>query len=807
MFCGIAASVAEGASSSLPFGSSTGGSTFALPNGTVSLISAANPALQARHCSFQLFACHERSTPPEDYLFVAIPALNHAPSAISFQSVNYPDRYISLLSETTGVEAARLGIEAPGDPNDASFAVVPGLSDPRLVSLQAFSPKFRNSYVAINNQLEGVCAGSYSSPSSDIILTSSPSSSAAATWNIFVPPPPPPQNHTVIVRADEVLHTVNPLYMGCHSDSGFTHQPRGLYAQMVFGEVFEFGLWPNAVQSGAPSASVTLDGTRKFNSFPSLAISFPAGAADAYAGVANRGLGNEGLVFAGGQSYEGFLFAQAGAQVQLAVRLEDYVSGQVLAEAHINVPATSNWTRFDFTLTPSASTACEGISPADHPDIDCHGSPGGAHPCVRCGGQVAVVLVGGGSVWLNYVYLQPGQWGRFAGLPVQLEAVRWLQAMGVTSIRQGGSFTIDAYYFWKNWRGPAYERPSLGARWGASLISGWGPFEMIDLCNAAGFEPIITTSAKEAPADLGDLVEYCYGNATTTWGAQRYADGHPEPYRVKVFEIGNEEYPPLWVDQVAAMEERAASLGLPHTITYMFPSNGGPNREDATRAEALGLGDMLVSDLHVGAGGAIPEAQRLFDSNPSYHQGAVNCETNAGTHNHRRALQEAQDLNQFFNVYQPRMKARTASFCMERSGHFDAFDQGLIFFLPNMTWAQPPFYVHQMIHDTWHPQTVNSSTLPPSDATRLSAALSDDGQFLVLRYVNDGGPDDLVLQVSGFRYQPQAQLWQLHSDDPNADNTPASPTRVAPRSATVDLSAGVLQVPALSYTVLLLKAA
>jgi hypothetical protein len=36
---------------------------------------------------------------------------------------------------------------------------------------------------------------------------------------------------------------VNPLFNGCHSDSGYTHQPRGLYAQMVLGESFE-GLGP-----------------------------------------------------------------------------------------------------------------------------------------------------------------------------------------------------------------------------------------------------------------------------------------------------------------------------------------------------------------------------------------------------------------------------------------------------------------------------------------------------------------------------------------------------------------------------------
>ena len=38
-------------------------------------------------------------------------------------------------------------------------------------------------------------------------------------------------------------------------------------------------------------------------------------------------------------------------------------------------------------------------------------------------------------MWINYVFAQPGDWGRFAGLPVLLESVKWLQDMGVTTIR------------------------------------------------------------------------------------------------------------------------------------------------------------------------------------------------------------------------------------------------------------------------------------------------------------------------------------------------------------------------------------
>ena len=39
------------------------------------------------------------------------------------------------------------------------------------------------------------------------------------------------------VDPTNVTHTVNPLFMGCHSDSGYTHQPRGFFAQMILGEV------------------------------------------------------------------------------------------------------------------------------------------------------------------------------------------------------------------------------------------------------------------------------------------------------------------------------------------------------------------------------------------------------------------------------------------------------------------------------------------------------------------------------------------------------------------------------------------
>ncbi len=95
---------------------------------------------------------------------------------------------------------------------------------------------------------------------------------------------------------------------------------------------------------------------------------------------------------------------------------------------------------------------------------------------------------------------------------------------------------------------------------------------------------------------------------------------------------------------------------------------------------------------------------------------------------------------------QPRILARTASFCTERSGHFDAFDQGLVFFLPNMTWGQPPFYVHEMITDHWLDGAVNV-TGNTDVQTVVSASASLDDNRLVIRIVN-------IQPVNQVRLQP-----------------------------------------------------
>jgi len=61
------------------------------------------------------------------------------------------------------------------------------------------------------------------------------------------------------------------------------------------------------------------------------------------------------------------------------------------------------------------------------------------------------------------------------------------------------------------------------------------------LCDAIGANlQIVVNFGTMNAQDAADLVEFCNGPVTSTWGHKRDSLGHPEPFNVKYWEIGNE---------------------------------------------------------------------------------------------------------------------------------------------------------------------------------------------------------------------------------------------------------------------------
>ena len=626
----------------------------------------------------------------------------------------------------------------------------------------------------------------------------------------------------------------------CHHDYGFEQAPRFFLGNILYGSSFEDGTqgvpaWTRHAVNSTAAAPAFADST-SFSGKPSMSFD---GSAGGESGLRNRGAGGAGLSLEGGKPYSVSLFIWSGGSPTAFVELYDFTANASLARTDFQVVSTgpdwgSTWIQYNFTLTPSAGTACSGIPFGSDPSIDCGGDAGPAHVCVRCGGEFRVGIAGAGNMKVGYVELMPGAWGLLADktgapIPVLKSAGDALRAMGTTVMRNGGS--VSQSMRWKDWRGPVWNRPSQRQVWGNSLLSGWGLFDYAELAEALGqcarpqrvtalprlphlrfpphtlppadIEPIITLAYDSNDAlDWADLVEYCWGSASTAWGARRVADrGRAAPYNISVFELGNEQRNPFFVEQVVAMEARAAAVGAP-PLRYMFPDNGGLNAADAAKALAALAPDVIpriMPDLHVGAGGAVDAARALFANPPvpGFNQGAINCETNAGTHDLTRGLDEAADLIEWFaaeTAVTDRLYARTASFCSGSSNNFDSWDQAMVFFLPNGTWLQPPGHVHAMITATWAEVTLAASGFDRSKLPFV-AQRTADGRTLVLRVVNRSeGVQPLQVALAGGAAAagPAYTLWRLGGGGlkGSADNTPSAPDLVAPSSAQVPIAAG-----------------
>jgi hypothetical protein len=146
-------------------------------------------------------------------VFKVVPARNGAPlPALSFQSSNFPDMYLS----PTG-QGAALGIVAGGNKDDASWTWAAGLSDPSATSLVSLStnPSFAGKYVTFATTNTAPC--NYVAPDGDAVLSAG-ADAAASTLNVVVPPPPPPAPAVVGVDASAVDHVIPPRFLGCHME-------------------------------------------------------------------------------------------------------------------------------------------------------------------------------------------------------------------------------------------------------------------------------------------------------------------------------------------------------------------------------------------------------------------------------------------------------------------------------------------------------------------------------------------------------------------------------------------------------------
>ena len=107
----------------------------------------------------------------------------------------------------------------------------------------------------------------------------------------------------------------------------------------------------------------------------------------------------------------------------------------------------------------------------------------------------------------------------------------------------GGCFADD--YHWRDGIGPREQRPKrVNAHWGMVIEENqFGTHEFIDFCRQIGAAPYICGNVGSgAVAELRDWLEYCNFDGASTLAEERAANGSPEPFIVKYWGVGNENW-------------------------------------------------------------------------------------------------------------------------------------------------------------------------------------------------------------------------------------------------------------------------
>lgn len=120
------------------------------------------------------------------------------------------------------------------------------------------------------------------------------------------------------------------------------------------------------------------------------------------------------------------------------------------------------------------------------------------------------------------------------------DVVQALRELKVPVVRWPGGCFVSSY----NWlNGVGKNRvPSYDKAWHVEDPNTFGTDEYISWCRKIRAEPFICTNAGTGtPEEMSDWVEYCNLNVGK-YGRMRIANKHPEPYNVKYWSIGNENY-------------------------------------------------------------------------------------------------------------------------------------------------------------------------------------------------------------------------------------------------------------------------
>ena len=397
----------------------------------------------------------------------------------------------------------------------------------------------------------------------------------------------------------------------------------------------------------------------------------------------------------------------------------------------------------------------------------------------------------------------------------------------------GGNFVSG--YDWKDGIGDRDRRPPRkNPAWTGVEHNDFGMDEFMHFCRLLGTEPYIAVnSGLGGVQNAVDELQYANGAAATPMGARRAKNGHPEPYGVKFWSVGNEMYGdwqlghmPL-ADYARKHNEFAQALRAEDpTIKLVAVGDAGPWSEGMMRECAENM-DLISEHFYR------QEAPDLVS-----HVAQIAESVRSKAEAHRRYREQLDSLkgkdidialDEWNFWYGPHVfgELGTRYFLKDAlgiaGGLHEYARQSDIMFMANYAQTvnvigcikttktaaemETTGLVLQLYRAHFGTIPVAVQTEAPLD---VAAALTADGKYLTIGLVNPTLSEcSIPCRIAGAKLAAAGtgKRWQIAGSDPQAYNQPGQPRTIDIQEDTVTVPLDTLQVAPCSVTLFALPLA
>lgn len=190
---------------------------------------------------------------------------------------------------------------------------------------------------------------------------------------------------------------------------------------------------------------------------------------------------------------------------------------------------------------------------------------------------------------------------------IRLDIVEALKKINIPNLRWPGGCFADEYH-WRDGIGPRDQRPkTINTNWGGvTEDNSFGTHEFLELCSLLNCEPYIAGNVGSGTIEeMSKWIEYLNSNAESTITSIRKQNGHPQPFNVKFWGVGNESWgcggnmtPEFYADQYKRYASFCKNYPNARLMKIASGANSGDYHWTETLMKNIPLGMMWGISLH-----------------------------------------------------------------------------------------------------------------------------------------------------------------------------------------------------------------